>query len=198
MMGKELSEMTLEELWDLFPIFLVQHDDQWNGYYEEIEAVITDLLKDYQIKRISHIGSTAIQGIWAKNIVDVMVEISEKADMEEVAHILEQNGFIRMSDEKRRISLNKGYTKEGFADKVYHIHLRYTGDNDELYFRDYLNEHPHIAEEYEAYLTTGKTIALTGRTFVGKVMSLLLNMLSRLVITFLPRSKHLLRTHSRH
>ena len=55
MMGKELSEMTLEELWDLFPIFLVQHDDQWNGYYEEIEAVITDLLKDYQIIRISHI-----------------------------------------------------------------------------------------------------------------------------------------------
>ena len=42
------------------------------------------------------------------------------------------------------------------------------------------------------YMTTGKIIALTRRTFVGKVMSLLLNMLSRLVITFLPRSKHLL------
>ena len=42
------------------------------------------------------------------------------------------------------------------------------------------------------YMTTGKTIALTRRTFVGKVMSLFLNMLSRLVITFLPRSKHLL------
>ena len=41
------------------------------------------------------------------------------------------------------------------------------------------------------YMTTGKTIALTRRTFVGKVMSLLFNMLSRLVITFLPRSKHL-------
>ena len=40
-------------------------------------------------------------------------------------------------------------------------------------------------------MTTGKTIALTRRTFVGKVISLLLNMLSRLVITFLPRSKHL-------
>jgi len=38
------------------------------------------------------------------------------------------------------------------------------------------------------YMTTGKTIGLTRRTFVGKVMSLLLNMLSRLVITFLPRS----------
>ena len=42
------------------------------------------------------------------------------------------------------------------------------------------------------YMTTGKTIALTRRTLVGKVMSLVLNMLSRLVITFLPRSKHLL------
>ena len=42
------------------------------------------------------------------------------------------------------------------------------------------------------YMTTGKTIALSRQTFVGKVMSLLLNMLSRLVITFLPRSKRLL------
>ena len=42
------------------------------------------------------------------------------------------------------------------------------------------------------YMTTGKTIALTRRTLVGKVMSLLLNILSRLIITFLPRSKRLL------
>ena len=45
---------------------------------------------------------------------------------------------------------------------------------------------------WHPYMTTGKTIALTRQTFVGKVMCLLLNMLSRLVITFLPRSKHLL------
>ena len=42
------------------------------------------------------------------------------------------------------------------------------------------------------YMTTGKTIALTRQTFVGKVISLLFNMLSRLIIAFLPRSKHLL------
>ena len=42
------------------------------------------------------------------------------------------------------------------------------------------------------YMTTGKTIALTRQIFIGKLMSVLLNMLSRLVITFLPRSKHLL------
>ena len=49
-----------------------------------------------------------------------------------------------------------------------------------------------IVQLSHPYTTTGKTIALTRRTFVGKVMSLLLHMLSRLVITFLPRSKHLL------
>ena len=49
-----------------------------------------------------------------------------------------------------------------------------------------------IVQLSHSYMTTGKTIVLTTRTFVGKVMSLLFNMLSRLVITFLPRSKHLL------
>ena len=49
-----------------------------------------------------------------------------------------------------------------------------------------------IVQLLHPYTTTGKTIALTRQTFVGKVMSLLFNMLSRLVITFLQRSKHLL------
>jgi len=49
-----------------------------------------------------------------------------------------------------------------------------------------------IVQFSHPYMTTGKTIALTRRTFADKVMSLLFNMLSRLVITFLPRSKHLL------
>ena len=49
-----------------------------------------------------------------------------------------------------------------------------------------------IVQLSHLYMTTGKTIALTRRTFVGKVMSLLFNMLSRFVIAFIPRSKHLL------
>ena len=49
-----------------------------------------------------------------------------------------------------------------------------------------------IVQLSHPYMTTGKTIALTRRTFVDKIMSLLFNMLSRLVITFLPRSKRLL------
>ncbi len=149
-MGKDLPEMTLEELWELFPIFLVEHDDRWEVYYDEIEKELTGLLSDQHVVRISHIGSTAVQEIWAKNIVDVMVEIPENNSMKDVARILEQNGFTIMSAEANRISLNKGYTENGFADKVYHIHLRYAGDNDELFFRDYLNDHTDVAKEYEA------------------------------------------------
>ncbi len=149
-MGRNLSEMSLEELWELFPIFLVAHDDRWKDSFNEIEKTLTGLLAGQPAVRISHIGSTAIQDIWAKNIVDVMVETPESSSLKDMARILEQNGFIIMSSGAKRISLNKGYTDNGFADKVYHIHLRYAGDNDELYFRDYLNEHIAVAKEYEA------------------------------------------------
>ena len=54
-----------------------------------------------------------------------------------------------MSNSSTRLSFNKGYTVDGFAEKVFHVHLRYAGDNDELYFRDYLNDNSDIAHEYE-------------------------------------------------
>jgi GrpB-like predicted nucleotidyltransferase (UPF0157 family)/RimJ/RimL family protein N-acetyltransferase len=110
---------------------------------------LQSLIPEDFLYRISHIGSTAINGIWAKNIVDVLVEIKKGKDMNEIATILSKNDFVLMSQNKTRISLNRGYTPNGYAEKVYHIHLRYQGDNNELYFRDYLNSHPDIAKEYE-------------------------------------------------
>ncbi|MPN61838.1 hypothetical protein SDC9_209582 [bioreactor metagenome] len=53
-----------------------------------------------------------------------------------------------MAQAETRIDFNKGYTSKGFAKKVFHLHLRKFGDNDELYFRDYLNKHPEIAQKY--------------------------------------------------
>lgn len=149
-MEKELSEMSLEELWELFPIFLVAPNDKWVLFYEDIETRLWKILSSCQVERISHIGSTAIPGIWAKDIIDVLIEISADSDLEAAARIIENNGYIRMSTEAHRISFNRGYTKDGFADRVFHVHLRYAGDNDELYFRDYLLEHPQVAKEYEA------------------------------------------------
>ncbi len=141
--------MTLEELWELFPIFLIEHNEKWKKYYVEIESFLQDILADYQVVRVNHIGSTAIEGIWAKDIVDVLLEIDPNEDMEKVASTTEKNGFIRMSSDAKRISLNNGYTPNGFADKVYHLHICFAGDNNELYFRDYLNEHQEVAKAYE-------------------------------------------------
>lgn len=148
-MGKELSEMTLEELWELFPVSLTGPSDKWVSGYQKTESLLKEILRECPVERISHIGSTAIHGIWAKDIVDILIEISVDADIETAAKKIGDNGFIRMSSAPGRISFNRGYTKEGFAENVCHVHLRYAGDNDELYFRDYLNEHPQVAKDYE-------------------------------------------------
>lgn len=148
-MTSNLADMTLEELWELFPIVLVPHDDEWAEQFAEMKSRLHELLSAFQVVRISHIGSTAIPGIWAKPIVDVLIEFKEGASLEAAASNLEEDGFITMSKSKTRISLNYGYTPTGYADKVFHIHLRQTGDNDELCFRDYLREHEEVAREYE-------------------------------------------------
>ena len=54
-----------------------------------------------------------------------------------------------MPEDNSRITLNKGYTKNGFAEKVFHIHLRLSGGRDEIYFRNYLNSHREVAKMYE-------------------------------------------------
>ena len=92
-----------------------------------------------------------------------MIEIPQSTDMKDIAQLLEQSGFTVMYAEANRISLNKGHTENGFADKVYHIHLRYAGDNDELYFRDYLNEHPAVAKNMKPLkLRLGNNMSMTG------------------------------------
>lgn len=147
-MGKLLSEMTLGELWELFPIILSEHKAYWNGWYVEEEKRIKVFLP-INNARISHIGSTAIHDIWAKPIIDILLEIPETISMETVKHMLVDNGYICMSESDRRKSFNRGYNSDGFAERVFHLHLRYRGDNNELYFRDYLIDNPDVAKEYE-------------------------------------------------
>ena len=69
-MGKKLSEMSLEELWQLFPIFLTEYQTSWKEWYSEEEIF---LKKAIPSARKSHIGSTAIGSIWAKPIIDILL-----------------------------------------------------------------------------------------------------------------------------
>lgn len=147
-MNKKLSEMTLEELWQLFPIILTEHKDCWGEYYAEQAAELKRLLP--KGTKINHIGSTAVKGIWAKPIVDILVEVDEAVNLMDTCAVLQDNGWIKMSQSASRMSFNKGYTENGFAEKVFHLHLRYVGDSDEIYFRDYLSAQPKVAKEYES------------------------------------------------
>lgn len=136
-------------MWELFPIILTEHQERWEKWYKEEASFLSVILPEDQVVRISHIGSTAINEIWAKPIIDILIEIKVGSNIEQVKELLTSNGYICMSQSKIRVSFNKGYTENGFAEKVFHLHLRYFGDNDELYFRDYLNMDSTAAKEYE-------------------------------------------------
>lgn len=138
----------MEELWELFPIVLSAHNPHWSEWAEEEKTSISTLLAGFD-KRITHIGSTAIPGIMAKPIMDILVEIPAETDKEGIRKIMEDAGYICMSVSDKRMSFNKGYTPEGYAERVFHIHFHHRGDNDEIRFRDYLISHLDVAKEYE-------------------------------------------------
>ena len=102
-----------------------------------------------KINKVSHIGSTAIHNIWSKPIIDILLEIPKENNIQDYKELIISNGYICMLESRERMSFNKGYTENGFDERVFHLHLRYVGDNDELYFRDYLNERIDVAKEYE-------------------------------------------------
>lgn len=142
-----LENLSLEKLWKLFPIYFVDSNAEFEQQFSDEKEYLILLLGDY-VKRISHVGSTAIKNIKTKPIVDILIEI-DFADNDIVKEILLDNHYVLMCETPDKISLNKGYTANGYADKVFHIHIKKYGDCDELYFRDYLNDNDEKAKEYE-------------------------------------------------
>ena len=146
-MHKKLSEMTLKELWELFPIVLSEHKDYWADWYREEVGLLKGILPagaEYH-----HVGSTAVDGIMAKPIIDILIVVGSSEQMKLAAKLMCEHGYILMSESENRASMNKGYTENGFAEKVFHYHIRLKGDTDEIFFRDYLIAHPDVAKEYE-------------------------------------------------
>ncbi|MDR1205377.1 MAG: GrpB family protein [Peptococcaceae bacterium] len=144
--------LTLEELWRLFPIELVAHNPVWRDWYKAEEASLRALLGG-AVRKIEHIGSTAIDGLLAKPIVDILLQMAPGCDVVWLKKALTEGGWLLMAEQRSpepRLDWNKGYTAAGFAERVYHLHIRQTGDWDEPYFRDYITAHPEAAAEYEA------------------------------------------------
>lgn len=143
--------MSHEELGRLFPIILSEYDPDWPALYAAEKERIEHALDNHTIKRISHIGSTAIPGIIAKPTIDILLEVSDDCDRGELIRRFAEIGYLYDHQPRNpppHMMFMKGYTPEGFAGQAYHVHVRYSGDWDELYFRDFLILHPDVAEQY--------------------------------------------------
>ena len=143
--------MTNEELWQLFPIILCEHKPQWNDNYFREKAVIEEAIGISNIVRTNHCGSTAVPGLLAKPTIDILLEIKDNANIQNLISSMQLCGYIYNPQPKLpapHMMFMKGYTPQGFKGQVFHVHVRFKGDWDELYFRDYLVLHPEIAAEY--------------------------------------------------
>ena len=144
---RKLAELSDDELHALFPVRLVEHDPIWAKWY----GVEQRRLQPFILTpcKIHHYGSTAIPHIMAKPIIDVLVEINQDANLDQLTVEFQSAGYFKMTEENGLPMFAKGYTKYGFTQKMFHVHTRYQGDQEELLFRDYLIAHPEDAQLYE-------------------------------------------------
>ncbi len=150
---KDLHNMTLNELGQLFPIIIKDYTGKWSDLYNEEAKIITNSFSENEIVRIDHIGSTAIPGIKAKPTIDILLQVTKKIDIQKLKDVFKILGYQindHIENPPPHLTFVKGYTKYGFKGQAYHVHIRYLGDWDEIRFRDYLIKHKEIAKEYEA------------------------------------------------
>ena len=143
--------MTNEELWALFPIILSEYRAEWAKFYEQEKDTIISALGTNNMYRINHIGSTSVPGLIAKPTIDILLEIPTDADIPSLTAALISAGYIcntQPNNPAPHLMFMKGYTPQGFRGQAVHLHVRFPGDWDELYFRDYLRSHPKTAKSY--------------------------------------------------
>lgn len=146
-MRQDFSDITAEHLSLLFPIKLEPHDPEWETCYEQESLFLKSVFGD-KIVRMSPIGSSSVPGLIAKPTVDILLEIKENTDMTVMTEAMKDAGYVVNTPKQDIILYLKGYTPHGFDGQCFHIHVRYAGDWDELYFRDYLQAHPDVAQAY--------------------------------------------------
>ena len=138
-------------------VVLAPYDQKWPVMFRDEAAHLLRCLPKDLIRRVEHFGSTAVPGLTAKPIVDVLVEVTDlKATRLQMAPILEAQGydyFWRPTFGDNGGPFYAWFIKrdQSTADRTHHIHLverEFAGHWDRLLFRDYLIEHPGVAAEY--------------------------------------------------
>jgi GrpB-like predicted nucleotidyltransferase (UPF0157 family) len=149
---KRVADLSPEEFKRTFPITLEEYNPRYKEWYEVAKHDILAAIKPEDVIRINHIGSSAVKDLIAKPMIDILLELDGCCDVTKLLEDLKTIDFgteiSTRRDDPLRLLLGKGMSVEGYADKVYLLHVRYLGNRDELYFRDYLIEHADVAAEY--------------------------------------------------
>jgi len=131
------------------PVVIVDYDPDWPILYEKEKQQILGAIRE-GILGIEHIGSTAVPGLGAKPIIDIMAGVRDKANADECLLPLQRIGYTDVTPEPENpewfYCLGKASHSTGF-----HLHLmKYQSStwNRHLVFRDYLRSHPDVAEKY--------------------------------------------------
>jgi putative hydrolase of HD superfamily len=140
-----------------YPIVLSEYNPEWPEWFEEEKLNLERAFGKGVINKITHIGSTSVPGMMAKPTIDILLEIHKGTDIEKLVGALPKGEYtcltkmaLTMETKEPHLVILKGYLPAGFAEKVYHIHVRYPGDWDEPYFSGYLISHPEVAAQYAA------------------------------------------------
>jgi GrpB-like predicted nucleotidyltransferase (UPF0157 family) len=150
-MTEDLNRMTAEELGRLFPILIVDHNPDWGRLYLLEKQNIQTAIGIKNIHKIEHIGSTAVPGLCAKPTIDILLEITDDTNIDLLINNLQRIEYQYISKPDNpppHIMFAKGYSNNGLTGQTCHVHIRYSGDWDEIVFRDYLIENPDVAQQY--------------------------------------------------
>ena len=138
-------------------ILLVPYNHSWPRMFEEEKRHLLKCLPSELIKRIEHFGSTAIPGLAAKPVVDMLVEVTSLEETKErIAPVLEAQGYDYFWRPLHGDDVPPFYAwfikRDSDGNRSHHIHMveSHFEHWDRLLFRDYLIEHPEVAREYES------------------------------------------------
>lgn len=127
---------------------LRKYDSEWKNLYEKESRLITTRISDY-IENIQHIGSTAIPGVVAKPIIDILLAINSIANIEKIKDPLDSIGFIYRGEQG--IPDRHLFVKGGKDFRTHHLHVVEKSHYEwskHILFRDYLLKYPKEVEAY--------------------------------------------------
>jgi GrpB-like predicted nucleotidyltransferase (UPF0157 family) len=130
------------------PITIVSYDSAWPDLFERERAAIADTIGDWIVGGIEHVGSTAVPGLAAKPVIDVMVGVESLETSRTAVSRLATIGYLYAP---YRADVMHWLCKPSVALRTHHLHLVPFGSelwSERLSFRDYLRSHPHTAAEY--------------------------------------------------